>query len=354
MVYFTRTTFKQEAMFGNTIFKQWTNFRYTTFTQWAEFSNATFAEHAIFSQAKFEDFADFSANTAIGNKRDDINTSREFEGEVYFDGTSFVGLTTFEGREFKASTSFTNAIFKQAPNMHGTKLYSNTDFTGIECGTAEPNVSHGYYRLLKEMMEETGGRRTASIFYAAEQHCLLNTRDLGEVEIVISWFYKSVSEYGSNIYRPVGLLFIFQAVLFPPLFFNHTFPYLSDAPFSAVSLFFTYLALIGFMILGIIAILAIRRSRTKSGAILDILETVMIPFMFAVATISLSTAESLNWNDYWANSIMLFTNLFRPFYEWNKPTTPGIHFLIGLLHLTLMYSAFALLLFAIRRRFKME
>lgn len=348
--FFEHTTFTQRVFFFKAIFTKMTFFDKAVFSQGASFSNATFTRRAFFKRASFTQSVYFSTSAAVNTKVEDEKPRPAFNGAVSFEDACFYDLITFENRNFKAQTRFTNAKFAQAPNMHGAELHSNTDFTGISCGTAEPNTSHGYYRWLKEKMEGTGDRRAASLFYAAEQHCLLKTNDLGEVEAVISWFYKSASYYGSSISLPLGWLLGFQ-LLFPFLFFNFKFPSLPASPPSPFSIFISYLIAI-VVANSLFFYFFLRNSKDVEGsAIIGKVPIILAISFNIVATLFIDNSNRDGYEDNW---IMLLTNLFRPFYGWDKPPHSVPDYLIGLLHLTLMYSAFALLLFAIRRRFKME
>ncbi len=223
--------------------------------------------------------------------------------------------------------------------MHGADLYSNTDFTNITCGIDLPNRSHGRYRLLKKISEDSGDYRAASIFYAAEQHCLLETGGLPFVEAAISWCYKSVSYYGSRIFLPVLWLAALQ-LLFPFLFLN-------AEPSSALPLYAIVSLSIAYLMVSALWL----TKKVGPSRLMDIGAGLLLAVAAMLVAFSL---KEFSWGNYWDRSLMLLRNLFRPFYGWEHEARPGIHYLFGLMHLTTMYSAFAMFIFAIRRRFKME
>ncbi|MFA5869032.1 MAG: pentapeptide repeat-containing protein [Candidatus Bathyarchaeia archaeon] len=130
---FNEATFKGDARFNGATFKGDARFNGATFKESAGFHGATFEGHARFDGATFEGSAGFHGATFKGSAGFDGAT---FKGHAGFDGATFEGDAGFDGATFKGSAGFNGATFEgharfNETTFEGDASFNTTNFNGL-------------------------------------------------------------------------------------------------------------------------------------------------------------------------------------------------------------------------------
>ena len=274
-VSFDRSSFVGDASFNSTVFKKGSSFDSALFQGKASFPFARFLDVTIFVSAVFEGAANFNASNILGAsflsayfKNDglfngatfselanfdkiqvdgsirfvdaQINGQVSFNNAVIagdanyyltgvkksnsnysiplasFDNSMFTGDVNFDNRTFTDTTSFRNTVFAKAPSFHNCELHQNTIFESATFSDTSEESSSAY-RTLKLQMENVRARREEAMFYALEQQCLRNNKNIPRSVKLFSWLYDVTSTYGQSVGKPLAWLFA-TFMLFPLIY----------------------------------------------------------------------------------------------------------------------------------------
>ncbi|MBO6520919.1 MAG: pentapeptide repeat-containing protein [Rhodospirillales bacterium] len=237
---FRRTAFAKDADFSSAVFDGWAHFteakfiraanfdnaRFTSsadftsdefdptaFSGWADFTEAGLSATSDFNEVEFFGLADF-ASVEFGKcffrncTFDSIVDFRNaiFHRNAFFNSAAFNKEAMFSNCEFGAMTKFRNARFMRPPKFHNASLHHDTDFVGAYFEPTKTDDAARTYRVLKLAMEETRARDDEADFHAIE----LKIREaLPTTPRAVRWvsqLYGFGSDYGRRIERPILLL----------------------------------------------------------------------------------------------------------------------------------------------------
>lgn len=212
---FRRAVFTGEAWFPNTLFNG---------TAW--FIASQFSGGARFDRAKFKGNADFSGSAATASKSGAIRLA-EGPANVFFwvnfSKAEFYKRAQFTNRRFLGTTIFCCTLFTLAPEFHNCSLHQDTDFTGAmfpdRTGTGEVHAARAY-RTLKLAMENVRNRAEEANFYTLEQQSLRLSPDTSIWVKGVSWLYEKTANYGESFVRPLACI-LAAFVLFHLIYFGY-------------------------------------------------------------------------------------------------------------------------------------
>lgn len=208
-VLFKGAKFCVGAYFQGVIFGDIADFMGCIFNNAVYFSRSTFKSDAIFS---VENRAYHPALSIINIGR--VEPEAEKFDAIYFDGVDFWDRVDFINRRFSSTTSFHNAVFKKPPLFHGCKLHQDTDFDGANFLDTKSRDAARAYRTLNLAMADTRARKEEALFYALEQRCLRNDSSISKWVKLLSWCYDKIADYGQSIGRPIIALTINLLIFF--------------------------------------------------------------------------------------------------------------------------------------------
>jgi hypothetical protein len=120
---------------------------------------------------------------------------------------SEIGALILSGREIDLPLSFSGTTFFEAPVFHGLEIPQGSIFPTVdffECRLGEETIMA--YRTLRLAMEGQRARSEEGMFYALEQESILNTRGPRFKFLTINFWYKLLSDYGTNFKKPFYVL----------------------------------------------------------------------------------------------------------------------------------------------------
>lgn len=143
---------------------------------------------------------------------------------------SEIGVLILSGREIDLPLNFSGTTFLEAPVFHGLEIPQGSIFPtadSFKCRLGEETIMA--YRTLRLAMESQRARSEEGMFYALEQESMLNTLEPNWKVFSISFWYKLLSDYGTNFKKPIYALIgtlvcfcIFYAWLLSPVIgFEH-------------------------------------------------------------------------------------------------------------------------------------
>lgn len=120
---------------------------------------------------------------------------------------SEVGELILSGREIDLPLGFFGTTFLDAPLFHGLEIpqgsiFPTADFFKSRIG--EDTIMA--YRTLRLAMEGQRARSEEGMFYALEQESILNTRGPRHKFLTMNFWYRLLSDYGTNFKKPIFLL----------------------------------------------------------------------------------------------------------------------------------------------------
>lgn len=148
----------------------------------------------------------------------------EFENTVVFEKVEFMKLCSFARTKFKAAASFNNstfhystdfseACFSAAPTFHEAKLHEDTSFRSTTFTRTKTHRDYSAYRRLRELMHDSKEAIQEGEFFVYEQRTLRHMQFMESrkkrrlsLEGSVSWVYDKICRYGQSIGRPLFLL----------------------------------------------------------------------------------------------------------------------------------------------------
>lgn len=220
---FSNASFSDHTSFSNLAFNGPASFDKAKFEGWTFFVGTNFGKFVSFSGAKFGIFVDFS-NSLLGGTA--IFTDVTFTGAAWFKASrakdtyldflginflnaEFGGQVSFENRRFTSSTSFDNVTFKDRVTFHGCELHQGMSFHKArflktkDWDDQRTVLLEQSYRTLKLGMETLRARNEEVMFFALEMDCRRQRSDVPRLERWTASLYKSFSDYGQSLSRPL-------------------------------------------------------------------------------------------------------------------------------------------------------
>lgn len=180
------------------------------FEEDADFSNALFDRSMRFSNAEFQGKVFFSLKNVPRDSRRNLP-------QAYFENAKFHDHVTFNNRTFSDSTDFRGATFYTAPLFHEATLHQDTNFEVTDFKDKKRDSARAY-RTLKLAMENVRARREEAKFYALEQECLRNNKNIDFSVRFFSWLYDKTSAYGQSVSKP--LVWLLALIITFPLIYT--------------------------------------------------------------------------------------------------------------------------------------
>ncbi|MCH8489720.1 MAG: pentapeptide repeat-containing protein [Oceanicaulis sp.] len=262
---FGKSHFCKSASFDDVEFEAWNFFEGAQFVQGASFEDALFHEYALFKKAVFHQRASFRYATFF--KKADFHLAK-FLGWASFERTEFFGVAAFLEATFDAKFSFQRALFKHLCEFSDLKVKDKKEacwrsaFDGAEISTLF-NLERGPFRIisafdgaiisgwirfpiegegrdvkafrsealrlarsagmetqdalaaleggariLKRAMAQQADSLREHQFYRFEIEARRHIRATPRGERLVSYVYSQVADYGRQIGRPLGCLFL--------------------------------------------------------------------------------------------------------------------------------------------------
>ncbi len=179
-------------------------FRETKFGGIADFGGVSFRSTAWFEGTSFGGDADFS-----GSARHEVRGEPEGQDSFFrvnFYDAKFRGRARFSNRRFLDTADFRKTVFAVAPEFHNCVLHQDTDFSGADFqdhrGTDAVDAARAY-RTLKLAMEQLRNRDEQARFFRHEQRARRLRTDTPRALKAISWLYEKSADYGESPLRPL-------------------------------------------------------------------------------------------------------------------------------------------------------
>jgi uncharacterized protein YjbI with pentapeptide repeats len=243
---FCSARFGESADFSSATFVHEVHFNASTFNGEANFDAASFASEANFESVEFAGHADFSAPTEATKS---IFVRSSWGLAIFRQGV------TFNNRIFADAGNFLGAVFHKAPMFYGCTLHQAMMFPmeGHFKDTRWYGAAQAY-RTLKLGMATMKARTEEGMFFTLEQRslrhvalaaysrnlerwfvslatwllssnrgnrCVMGSNQETVIEsmpsmtlmdVVLSWAYDKVSDFGRSGVRPIVLLFVLWAL----------------------------------------------------------------------------------------------------------------------------------------------
>ncbi|MEO9969091.1 MAG: pentapeptide repeat-containing protein [Hyphomonadaceae bacterium] len=225
--YFDSAGFTGNAYFASAGFTGEASFRSATFTGEADFDSATFTGEADFDSAKFEQASSF-VDAKWGWSPDaqkwlPVHYGRAFYNARFsenanFETDRFNAFAAFDGADFEKKLYLIDAATRDAHKQRFAEASDAVEAQIIE--DAENNehketaamqhwteLSSGY-QTVKAVMERNGDVERAQRYHRYEIEARLRRPTARTSEKIAAWLYKSASDYGASITRPLIALLV--------------------------------------------------------------------------------------------------------------------------------------------------
>jgi hypothetical protein len=216
-----------------------------------EFNHKVELKHNHFKHAKITNVKFKNLFDAYSSSFDNFNINRSiFENFAGFEKCKF-GLkealeqsnAEFEYVTFESITSFRKASFYNGLNLENTNSKESLNFLNAKI---EPqNTNRETYRIIKNSFDKIGNQIEANKYFLYEMRKYKEELKLSKTfstERVIFWFNENVSNFGSNIIKPL-LLMLTCAVIYYSLVLGYEANYLYkiyEPANSTISTFMTH------------------------------------------------------------------------------------------------------------------
>ena len=205
---FYKAEFKRHAYFFRASFDGYVNFRDVKFHSTSSFLEAAFSREVYFNNALFAGSVSFAC-------AGDAARSQQVLPQAEFRGARFLAGASFINRQFVAGATFADCMFDVAPEFHGCSIHQSTEFPGIESfRDTESSGAVRAYRTLKLSAENSRAREEQAMFYALEQKSQRATRQMSQLEMLLSFLYEKTADYGRSCTLPLVWLVATQVSFF--------------------------------------------------------------------------------------------------------------------------------------------
>lgn len=205
------------ADFSECVFKGYVDFANFQFGDDALFRDTEFNDACSFKKASFNGISDFSRARFLGP----VNWVADDEGQklrkLILDRAYFKSSISFTNRVFSGPLSCQKSVFSLAPDFHGCEFHQDTSFKGARFSDVTRDEATAAYRTLKLAMESLRAKDEESRFYSLEQRSWRNNVKDAPFAKAFSALYDWGSDYGRSIGKPIGWMlgsFVFFLIIY--------------------------------------------------------------------------------------------------------------------------------------------
>jgi uncharacterized protein YjbI with pentapeptide repeats len=203
-----------DANFTGSYFASSTSFLNFNFLKAANFKKCWFDKSCNFENTVFKGIGDFS-KSRFGSQASWIGKTET--RHLVFDKACFRASARFTNRVFSGPLSCRETVFVIAPDFHGCELHQDTSFKDALFLDDKLPEAAAAYRTLKLAMETARAKDEEALFYALEQRSSRRNMKGGLINWVFSRLYDLGSSYGCSIGKPIiwlAVSFIFFSLLY--------------------------------------------------------------------------------------------------------------------------------------------